>query len=37
MVKSTTATSSQLSEIVKDIKANPDNYDKEPFQVLDNI
>lgn len=37
MVKSTTATSSQLSEIVKDIKANPDNYDKEPFQILDNI
>ena len=37
MVKTTTATSSQLAELVKDIKANPDNYDKEPFQILDNI
>ena len=37
MVKTTTATSSQLSEIVRDIKANPDKYDKEPFQILDNI
>ena len=37
MPKTITKTRSQLLEIVKDIKANPDNYDREPFQILDNI
>lgn len=37
MIKTTTATTSQLAKLVADIKANPDNYDKEPFQVLDSI
>lgn len=35
--KTITKTRSQLLEIVKDIKANPGNYDREPFQILDNI
>lgn len=36
-LKTVTKTSSQLQELVKNIKANPENYDREPFQVLDNV
>ena len=36
-LKTVTKTSSQLKELVADIRKNPDNYDHRPFQILDNI
>jgi len=36
-LKTTTKTTSQLVEIINDLCRNPDKYDREPFQILDNI